>query len=194
MVSAVCKNGHFKKIIPQKSKHFLARYLPKWKIYDINFKKRVKICYTNHNIFFWACWFYFQWETRLSLALPLKKITLKCVPVCPQFFLFFFVLKKLFWFFLNTQKWKLFWDKFFSFSFLFTVSMCVLTKSQRKQRKKYRIPPFQSYFRLVLWFTKLSWNSKTNPWALNSFLKENAPYFGEIEVWGYIWICMCRIF
>ena len=48
---------------------------------------------------------------------------------------------------------------------------------------------------LVLWFTiggatlQLSWNSKTNPWALTSFLKENAQYFGSIEaegIFGYV--------
>ena len=37
---------------------------------------------------------------------------------------------------------------------------------------------------------QLSWTSKTSPWALTLFFKLNAPYFGSIKVWGYIWICM----
>ena len=41
---------------------------------------------------------------------------------------------------------------------------------------------------------QLSLNSKTNLRALTWFFKENAPYFGSIEVEGYIMICMCQIF
>ena len=40
---------------------------------------------------------------------------------------------------------------------------------------------------------QLSWTSKTNPCSLTSPLKKNAPCFGSIEVWWYIWICMRRI-
>ena len=41
---------------------------------------------------------------------------------------------------------------------------------------------------------QLSRTSKTKPFTVPFFFKWNAPYFGSIEVGGYIVICVCKIF